>query len=305
MKIAMTGSGYNTRAFQFINEGLDQHPDVERVGIEDDYDYLFYFYLGWDPKLKYDPKKTVCIDYDDKERCMKIAGNGKCLLYFKRSWSVITRREKGITITEPRKDWPPHFRHIPYCVMDAFIKEYDVERDLDLTCCLRSFSYGGNRKKVLGICRKITRNNLALNCQLGPFNSGNRDEFNETYLKGLARSKIVVTCNPDRWEGDTRTWEALAAGSLVFVDRMAELPRHPLVHKKHCIIYDMDNLEQLEKDILYYINNPEEAEAIAKEGQQFALRHHRAVDRVNYILEEIRRVEYENAKEVIGQVQRV
>jgi hypothetical protein len=42
-----------------------------------------------------------------------------------------------------------------------------------------------------------------------------------------------------------RTWEALAAGALVFVDQMlvpAHMP-HPLVHKEHLIFYDLDDNE--------------------------------------------------------------
>jgi hypothetical protein len=35
------------------------------------------------------------------------------------------------------------------------------------------------------------------------------------YLELLAHAKVVVTANPSAWEGDHRTWEALAAGALV------------------------------------------------------------------------------------------
>jgi len=56
--------------------------------------------------------------------------------------------------------------------------------------------------------------------RFGPINDGGRNEANEEYLRTLARSKIVVTCQPDRWEGDWRTWEAFASGACVISDRV-------------------------------------------------------------------------------------
>mgnify|MGYP001288080589 CR=1 FL=1 len=44
-----------------------------------------------------------------------------------------------------------------------------------------------------------------------------RNSIQMDYYEKMFHSKIVVTCNPDNWEGDYRTWEALSTGSLVFV----------------------------------------------------------------------------------------
>ena len=40
------------------------------------------------------------------------------------------------------------------------------------------------------------------------------------YLGLLSRARVVVTANPGAREGDHRTWEALASGAAVVVDRM-------------------------------------------------------------------------------------
>ena len=50
----------------------------------------------------------------------------------------------------------------------------------------------------------------------------------------------MVTANPDEWDGDMRTWEALAAGALVVTDKTyAPLPwGEELRDGEHLIIYD-------------------------------------------------------------------
>ncbi|MCJ7617587.1 MAG: glycosyltransferase, partial [Desulfobacterales bacterium] len=109
------------------------------------------------------------------------------------------------------------------------------------------------------------------------------------YFRMLKRSRIVVTCNPDPWEGDHRTWEAFANGALVFVDRMFTPMVHPLVDGKHCIFYDISisGIDLLKKKVRHYLDNPSEAEAIAKEGHEFTMKHHRTSSRIDDILEKI------------------
>ena len=98
-----------------------------------------------------------------------------------------------------------------------------------------------------------------------------------------------MTCNPDKWEGDHRTWEAFANGPLVFVDRMYTPMVHPLIDGEHCIFYDLsdEGLEELRKKILYFLENPTQAEAIAKAGHEFTMKYHRASNRVDEILDVI------------------
>ena len=112
--------------------------------------------------------------------------------------------------------------------------------------------------------------------------------FGPNYYRHLRDSKIVVTCNPSRWEGDFRLYEAFLSGALVMIDRMYILdwmPNTP-VHGKHWIVYDPGNKTDFMSKLSYYSNpaNIDEAEAIAKTGYEFVLRHHMAVNRVDYIL---------------------
>ena len=52
--------------------------------------------------------------------------------------------------------------------------------------------------------------------------SAGRSGIHPKYKQCLYDSKIVLHANPDSWEGDARTWEALASGALVFVDRIID-----------------------------------------------------------------------------------
>ena len=131
------------------------------------------------------------------------------------------------------------------------------------------------------------------NTQIGRYNKGAMKGFNDKNMKEywrlLRRSQIVVTCNPGKWEGDHRTWEAFASGALVFVDRMFTPLAHPLIDRKHCIFYDTSNegLERLKERILYFLRDTDRAAEIAKEGHDFTMKYHRASNRIDEILEVI------------------
>ena len=98
-----------------------------------------------------------------------------------------------------------------------------------------------------------------------------------------------MTCNPSRWEGDHRTWEAFANGALVFVDRMWTPLTHPLVDGKHCIFYDLsgDGITKLRRKISYFLQETDHAEDIARAGHEFTMKYHRASNRIDEILDVI------------------
>ena len=66
---------------------------------------------------------------------------------------------------------------------------------------------------------------------------GRRVIQNTNYLDTMRQARVVVTSNPTGWEGDSRTWEALASGALVMVDTMVVPTPFPLKDKVRNISY--------------------------------------------------------------------
>lgn len=282
--------GYSiTREYRMIQQGLINNPRVELVKNEKDSDFIFFFYYRSKHKEyyrnDYDPEKTVLIDYHDNPEWMSSV---KCKAYFKRSWVI--RAVKGyVAIREPIKR-PANCYPLSFAIMDEFIINEKMDRDILLSCPLRIKNRHNNRVRVLEL---INNMNIKGKTQIGEINRGSMRAFNDLSMKGyfrlLKRSRIVVTCNPDPWEGDHRTWEAFANGAMVFIDRMFTPMVHPLIDGKHCIFYDMSGpgFELLKEKISWYLNTPREVERIAKEGYEFTMKYHRTSNRINEILEKI------------------
>lgn len=101
----------------------------------------------------------------------------------------------------------------------------------------------------------------------------------------MNRTRIVVTANPDGWDGDMRTWEALASGALVLTDPpLTPLPFHQgLRDREHLVMYDNKDRESLLSRLEYYLTHPQEAAEIARNGREFVRRFHRPGSRMDYI----------------------
>ena len=198
-------------------------------------------------------------------------------------------KEKNYTIKRAIHR-PSNFYPLMMAIMDEFIIGGNITRDLVLSCTIRPHAGHPNRPRVLDFIKKI---NIQGKKQIGELNRGTMSRFNapdmREYFRLLRRSRIVVTCNPSQWEGDFRTWEAFANGALVFVDKMYAPMAHPLIDGEHCIIYEASDigLQELRAMILYYLKNTKEAEAIAKTGFDFAMKYHRASNRIDEILDVI------------------
>jgi len=281
--------GDGTREYKLIRQGLVNNPRVELVDNREESDFIFQFYYLSRCAKYYPhdlpPERTVVIDYGDKVYWLS---HVECFAYFKRSWVAPIRHEEYTT----KKVIPRslHLHSISMAIMDEFIIEEDMERDLALSCTLRIKPNHGNRARVL---KFLERMNIQGNVQIGGLNRGQMQRFNapdmRDYFKLMKRSRIVVTCNPTKWEGDHRTWEAFANGALVFVDRMFTPLTNPLIDGKHCIFYDLSDqgLANLKEKLLFFMKNPDLAETIAKEGHEFAMKYHRASNRIDEILDVI------------------
>ena len=282
--------GSGTREYRLIKQGLENNSRVELVDNDKESDFVFYFYFIRKHKEHYTqefpPEKTVVIDYHDRSQWIFPI---KCFAYFKRSWVVMEKQEEGYTIKKPILR-PSHFYPLTMAIMDEFIIEEDMERDIVLSCPLRIKPGNPNRQRVLSLLQGM---DIRGKTQIGQLNKGSMRAFNDLnmreYFRLLRRSRIVVTCNPSRWEGDHRTWEAFANEPLVFVDRMWTPLNPPLLDGMHCIFYDLSDrgLRELRKKIMYYINHPDEAAIIAHAGHVFTMKYHRTSNRIDEILDVI------------------
>ena len=278
--------GGGTREYKLIKQGLVNNPRVELIDNREESDFIFLFYYLSKHKEYYPqdflPEKTVVIDYHDRSRWLS---HVKCFAYFKRSWVVMLKSDGYTTkVAIPRA---PHIHPLTMAIMDEFIIKEEMERDITLSCPLRIKPGNPNRQRVLDLVRKM---DILGKTQIGQLNKGSMRGFNDSnmrdYFKLLRRSKIVVTCNPSRWEGDHRTWEAFASGALVFVDKMWTPLTHPLIDGKHCIFYNLSDsgLIELEERILFYLRHGELAYDIAREGHEFTMKYHRTSSRIDEIL---------------------
>lgn len=100
----------------------------------------------------------------------------------------------------------------------------------------------------------------------------------------MYNSKIIVTVNPGNWEGDFRLWETMSSGALVFVDPLFVPHPFPLEDGIHVIFFNNQQPEDLIQKLNYYLSHPVEARRIAISGYLHALKYHRTINLVDYVL---------------------
>jgi len=279
------------REYLLIKQGLRNNPRVRLVNNPEDSEFIFYFYYvnkyREHYKQNFPEEKTIIIDYHDNSTWYFSMPH---FAYFKRSWSRSVN--EGRYTTRQAVKHSSNMYPLTMAIMDEFIVSEDIERDIALSCTLREKERKGHIDRIR-VLRLLESMNIKGTTQIGQLNRGNMKCFNDErmcdYFRLLKRSRIVVTCNPSKWEGDHRTWEAFANGALVFVDRTLTPLRHPLIDGEHCIFYDLSDrgLQILKHKIFYYLRNPGQANAIAKRGHEFAMKYHRTTNRIDEILEVI------------------
>ncbi len=290
IKIFYVPQPKENRETHLINQGLRNNLRVELVDNVKESDFVFLFAFASRDRHLYGEDvapsgKTVLIDYVDNPRWYC---SGNWLAYFKRSWVDRIDRD-GYTESVPISR-PSNFYPLTMAIMDEFIIKENMERNMALSCSLRTVKRHSNRRKILKFLRSM---NVQGKVQIGEFNAGHMRRFNapdmRDYFRLLKRSKIVVTCNPGKWEGDHRTWEAFANGPLVFVDETLTPLVHPLVDGEHCIFYDLSDpgLVRLKDKLLFFMKNPNLAGMIARAGHKFAMKYHRSSNRIDEILDVI------------------
>lgn len=272
------------REFLLLEQGLIENKRVELVEDVASCDFIFAHYCPWlnwtrdHPNMKLDPAKLIFIDYGDPASRMFPV---ECKAYFKRSWTVRLKPD-DFSIRVPLS-FPDNYHPINHAIMDQFIIDENIERDINVLCTLRISRVGPNRRKVIDFLKGLDINGTK---HVDQFNNTFRRGFSRPYNRFLKRGKLAITCMPGLNEGDFRTWEAFASGALVFVDRLYTPTEHPLVDGEHCVFYIVseEGLEELGEKIRYFIVHKEQAEKIAKQGYEFTMKYHRATNRIDEIL---------------------
>lgn len=114
--------------------------------------------------------------------------------------------------------------------------------------------------------------------------TASRTTVSKLYFEQMYNAQIIVTVNPAHWEGDFRLWEAMCTGALVFVDYLYVPHQYPLIGGRHVVFFDNYNRTDLFSKLDYYRTNPMKAKEIAVAGYLHAMKYHRTVNIIDYVL---------------------
>lgn len=229
--------------------------------------------------------KTIHYDYRDTLKIEEIAN--KCLKSFKRS---IINRNNNEVIEDLYK-----IKHISHCALDEYYLN-NFEKQYDIGCF-----FDINDPKHLGIRRFNliqTLSSLNIKNSLIGKSTGKKQEarlaiFEEDknncfyqFLKFQSYCKIIFSAQPSHCEGDNRTWEAMASGGLVFLDKMNSYYINKLIDEKHCIFYDaldINSILEAYDKAKFYLKNEDKRLKIAINGFDFVRKYHTSIERAKQI----------------------
>lgn len=223
--------------------------------------------------------KTVIVDYSDSQDISEL--NSK--YYFKRS--IVKKPEYKFIKYHNREIYP-----ISYCVKNDCLN-FPVDfnnRKIDISVFFRKSNEnpkpGMINRSIISefISETYKDKNIFVGIAGNDGEKGRMGENTDSYYDIMLNSKIVVTCNPDHWEGDYRLFEALSCGPMVMVDKMITPVINKFINKKHIVYYN--NLNELKYNIDYYLNNKKERIEISKLGFNHAMKFHKTSDRIDEIL---------------------
>lgn len=136
----------------------------------------------------------------------------------------------------------------------------------------------------LSVSISISFSRTTPGAQIAVPDDGGRASAGAAYWQSMKEARIVAHANPGNWEGDFRLWESLCSKALVFVDYLYIPHAHPLIDGEDVVFYDPLDKQAFIDKVQYYLSHEHEARRIAMNGFYKALRHHRYVNRVDYIL---------------------
>jgi len=289
----------SSNEMRMTHEGLRKHPRVVLVDNPDSADYLVLcqnhivdhcpVHDQFRPLKDLHKNKTIMMDFDDDPNYIYDRSDFRWTLYFKRS--CVDQQTKR----------PVDYGELPviptaYGVLDDMVEppaDFDGKRNIAISCLFDDSVCGTDlfarrRGRLLDFAKNLATRydypmqiGLVSNC--GP---EGRRAINAQYKRCLFSSKIVLHANPDQWEGDARTWEAICSGALVFVDRMCQPIPHALIDGGHVVFYDSseEGFAKLERKIIHYLEHDDERSRIGEQGRAFVLERHRSINRINEMI---------------------
>lgn len=253
-----------------LDQATDEADYIFRAGIDH---FQYGDHLPWDKVIYYDFKDSPGIDdyyY------------GKARLYVKRS-------------SQRRLD--KKFIQVPYGILPEYYTESRRARDIDV-CYPITPNANSPFEQSRHFVSLALQNAGFTNIRMGQEGNANgrRAIFDAPtgnpfvrYLSLLSATKIIITCSPDHPGGDSRLWEAFASGALVVMDGPRVALPNPFVDGKHCLIYEPNriSINTMIARVKVLLGDNEARKQMAEAGQEHARRHHRAVNRVRRILNEL------------------
>lgn len=291
---------FGIRFYFLVREGLLLHPNVELLEEKDiDSADVIVYLPGSAPWHKtecanasYASRLIVMDEFDGHSMFLPYESNpegkkiyGESLewyfMYFKRSF--VTRRD-GIFLQYPHFDKKDLFP-LTYSVAEAYIPhEWNSKREIEILCTLRGSLKMTTRLRVQEWVSEYVHNHSITNAVTSEVSGETRVSISKSYFQQMYNARIIVTVNPANWEGDFRLWESMASGALVFVDPLFVPHGFPLEDKKHVIFFSNTHKEDLIDKLDYYRSHPEESRQIAIQGYLHAMKYHRTVSMMDYVL---------------------
>lgn len=266
--------------------GMNSHPAIVATESSLEADFVLYMPISTKiPPVDASARTLVVLDEGDGSGYWGSVQENSYLLYLKRSW--VNKRDGAYTGIGKR--YKRNYFPLAYSVSDSYFDASKTkrgdQRHIDIVCSNRPRDRQPTRTRVVQwVADFLDENSQKYNGIAGEVNAAGRRTIDDAYFGAMRSAKIVVTCNPSHWEGDFRTFEALASGALVFVDEMYVPHPRPFVNEQHVVVYDNSDPDDFVRKIKFYLERPELARKIAVAGLRHALRYHRAVSRMDFVL---------------------
>lgn len=165
-----------------------------------------------------------------------------------------------------------------------------IERNIDVSHFWPIDSTGVRNVQGAKLRRKVSQtvsqvgkqHNLTVHVGLaGHASTEGRRSVDSHYVETMLKSKIVVVTQRDLYEDHYRLFEALVSGSMVMTDRMLGIPAGL---GNGTSLVEFESAHELEQQILYYLQYPDERLEIARQGRLVAMSRHRTWHRMEEIV---------------------